>query len=87
MSNHAPRYHCYCFAPAPSEIFHAVAVCLADETRNRRPLMLSYTTPEQQPHRRVRVRLEGAAWSAPFGLDQVRRRTRTRTRIFFVVFF
>lgn len=33
--------------------------------------MLSYTIPEQEQHRRVRVRLEGSTWSAPFSLDQV----------------
>lgn len=39
--------------------------------QNRRPLMLSYTIPEQQQHRRVRVCLEDSAWSTPFGLDEV----------------
>ncbi|CAN0543985.1 unnamed protein product, partial [Ectocarpus sp. 12 AP-2014] len=32
--------------------------------------MLSYTIPEEQQHRRVRVRLEGSPWSSPFVLDQ-----------------
>ncbi|CAM9800452.1 unnamed protein product, partial [Scytosiphon promiscuus] len=35
-----------------------------------RPMMLSYTIPEQEQHRRVRVRLEGSTWSPPFSLDQ-----------------
>ncbi|CAM9791029.1 unnamed protein product, partial [Ectocarpus sp. 8 AP-2014] len=41
-----------------------------DEGPLLRPLMLSYTIPEEQQHRRVRVRLEGSPWSSPFALDQ-----------------
>lgn len=44
--------------------------------------MLSYTIPEQQQHKRVRVRLEGSTWSAPFGLDEVRSLADTQPAAF-----
>lgn len=57
-------------------------------------MMLSYTIPEQEQHRRVRVRLEGSAWSAPFSLDQVYaavcrspRHAKTCFRAHFYLFF
>lgn len=52
----------------------------ADETI-RRPLMLSYTAPEHQQHRRVRVCLEGSPWSAPFGLNEVQHVKKVRNKL------
>lgn len=34
------------------------------------PLMVPYTNPDRKQGR-LRVRLEGSAWSKPFGIDQV----------------
>lgn len=48
--------------------------------------MLSYTVPEQQQHRRVRVRLEGSTWSSPFGLDEVEAYFRVQSLTVFVLY-